>query len=70
MHPTRNSAALKLNLSGGRVMPGVRLLLCYGISHCDDVTAAGGGSREKKSEPAAVLDMASGEAGGGRHSAD
>ena len=23
MHPTRNSAALKLNLSGGRVMPGV-----------------------------------------------
>ena len=27
MHPTRNSAALKLNLLGGRVMPGVRLLL-------------------------------------------
>jgi hypothetical protein len=26
MHPTRNSAALKLNLSGGRVMPGVMLL--------------------------------------------
>jgi hypothetical protein len=24
MHPTRNSAALKLNLLGGRVMPGVR----------------------------------------------
>jgi hypothetical protein len=24
MHPTRNSAALKLNLAGGRVMPGAR----------------------------------------------
>lgn len=24
MHPTRDSAALKLNLAGGRVMPGVR----------------------------------------------
>jgi hypothetical protein len=26
MHPTRNSAAFKLNLEGGRVMPGVRHL--------------------------------------------
>jgi hypothetical protein len=26
MHPTRNSAALNLNLVGGRVMPGVMLL--------------------------------------------
>jgi hypothetical protein len=26
MHPTRNSVALKLNLLGGRVMPGVRFL--------------------------------------------
>jgi hypothetical protein len=27
IHPTRNSAALKLNVVGGRVMPGVRLLV-------------------------------------------
>jgi hypothetical protein len=27
MHPTRNSAAFILNLSGGRVMPGVRPLV-------------------------------------------
>jgi len=30
MHPTRNSVALKLNLAGGRVMPGVSWLLDWG----------------------------------------
>ena len=33
LHPTRNSVALMLNLSGGRVMPGVMPLPAGGVDN-------------------------------------
>ncbi len=70
MHPTADTEDFKfLNLAGRRVMPGVRLLLRFGI------TAAGMRDRRRwrsglvKASPAVLHGLTSGEAGGGGHNA-